>query len=149
MNVDELNPRQRLLQREQVKHPHALAFHTDSRALAQLGQSLASGHEGPHVTRLVTPREYLAGEADGREGTHFQMRHDGSGFAQPWHEHRQRALHLVEVLAEYAAEIGARHQHNGIKPRAREDVHQRSQHLCCTRLRQRFSGIAATRLVAA
>ena len=122
VNVDEFGTGQRLLQGEEIEHPHALALDADSRALAQLRQGLARRHEGAHVAGLVTPGKHLARETDGREGTHFEMRHNGDGLTRTWHDDRERPFHLVEVLAEDAAEVGAGHQHHGVKASVHEHL---------------------------
>jgi len=143
VDVDELRPGQRLLQGEEVEDPHALAFYTDPCTLAQLRQGLARGHEGPHVARLVAPREHLAGESDGREGAHLEMRNDGDGFPACRHDHRKGTFHLVEVLAEDAPEIGAGNNDHGIEPGAGNDRQEGIKHQIARSCRKGFHQLFA------
>ena len=138
MDVDEFGPGQRLLQGEEVEHPHALALYTHPCTFAQLRQRFARRHEGAHVALLVTPRKHLSGEADRRERAHLEMRHDRHRLTLLRHDHRQRTLHLVEVLAEDAAEIGAWHHNQCIEPGAREDILQRCEHVVALSRRKAF-----------
>ena len=76
--------------------------------------------EGVLVAFLVAPVEDVAFEAELGERAQFEIGHDRGYPPVGEGKDDQRAFVLVKVLIEQAAEIGARHQGDGIEPMAVE-----------------------------
>ena len=131
MGIDQRGLGQHALQRHEVEHPHALALDTDPAAFGELRESGTGGLEGAHVAVLVAPVEHLAREAERLERAHLEVGNDGDGHALGGDDDHKGPLHLVEVLAEDAEEIGAGNKGDGIEPGAGEDGVDGGEHVCC------------------
>ncbi len=121
MGIDDLRPRKHHLQGEIVEHPHALALDADPRTGSEPRQRRARCREGLRIAALVAPVEDRARKTDRREGLHFEIGNNRHRLAGPGHDDLQRPFHLVEIGGEDPPEIGARHQHQGVEPAARQD----------------------------
>jgi hypothetical protein len=122
MDIGEGCAGQRLLQCEEIEDAHALAFDTDTRTVPQLRQRRASRQEGADVTVFISPIKDRTWKSQGRERTHFEVGHYGHRIALAWHDDREGTLHLMEIVFEDTAEIGARYQHQGVETGAFQDV---------------------------